>query len=71
MYGFVQTLILWTRPADFRRWIWVAAEGKVEGSQMKSHQWKGRSQKQSKWKTSTGIWEDFIFETKWWTVDSE
>ena len=47
-----------------------AGSGKVRSSQVKSHQWNSRIQKQSKWNTDSGRSRAAISSTKLVTVAS-
>ena len=53
MYGLIQTQM--RRPCSFSRASMPSGSGKTSGSQTKSHHWYSRIQKQSKWKTLSGI----------------
>ena len=58
------------RPRSFRRRSMAAGSGNVSGSHSKSHQWKPRIQKQSKWKTDSGRPRSAMPWMKWVTVSS-
>lgn len=53
MYGLIQTQI--RRPCALSRASMPTGSGKTSGSQTKSLHWYSRIQKQSKWKTLSGI----------------
>jgi hypothetical protein len=68
MYGLIQAE---TRsPRSLRRASIPSGSGKTSGSQVKSLHWYSRIQKQSKWKTLSGISRSAIPWTKWLTVAS-
>lgn len=52
MYGLIHTLTC--RPFAFSRASIPSGSGNTRGSQVKSHHWNSRIQKQSKWKTDSG-----------------
>ncbi len=53
MYGFSQALT--RRPRSCRRASMPSGSGNTAGSHSKSVQWNSRIQKQSKWKTLSGM----------------
>ncbi|RPK47770.1 hypothetical protein EES40_09830 [Streptomyces sp. ADI93-02] len=68
MYGLIQTQIF--RPLFLSRAIMPSGSGKTAGSHSKSHHWYSRIQKQSKWKTLSGIPRSAMPSTKEVTVAS-
>ena len=53
MYGLIQALM--RRPFSLSRASMPSGSGKTSGSHWKSHHWYSRIQKQSKWKTDSGM----------------
>ncbi|CAM5262978.1 hypothetical protein SGLAM104S_01194 [Streptomyces glaucescens] len=53
MYGLIQALTF--SPLALSRASMPSGSGKTSGSHRKSHHWYSRIQKQSKWKTDSGM----------------